>query len=859
MSQLRFILLLLVLYCLAGRLPVWAEEYHPPIPGSPASLTDWRWLARPLVGKQTVIAALRDPQRLAPAPEGGFLVVKLDGPGVLDHFATTDGSATVAIEVDGQRLWGGKIDSLLAASKSDANALFPTPLFCAGGPLRHLLAPIGFRTALRITADRPTFSRYLVYRQFPPGTTVMPATADPAGAYAHQLTTAAKVWQQGFVDFRRQPLAPAESLRNELLLPARSRVTALECTGSGEITHLEFHLNPALTGSLREMLVEITYDGAAAPAVRLPLTDFVGLPHPWATGRWCAALGTLAGGVRFPWFIQTPRVHYPEVTLHANLPLPFATGLRIVLVNRAADVRFTGYLIAVREPLSLAEALAAGRLCGTRLLAPITAGADPIPLIHIPGPGQFVGLGLFLTGNQFWPPAAENSKVLLQADAQPSLTGPGVLPIWLMGAYRGPQTGVPIWEHPRLEDQYAGVMRHFLTDPVPFSTQATFAYTPGVDDRGAPTQATVIALWYRFNVLPYAAPAQPEHAEALPYSDYGAGNGVNHTLMPWSNGADSRQVWCKDADALAPVAVAHGGEIRLIEDVAHNYHPQHGRYLQITADQPGDYVDFLLPMPPNRYLAAGTVALWGPNRAQYEMDILAKDDAQSPPSFPQSLEFYHDRAVGGVAMKAPMMTGSSLQHHRDSSTEYPVPFRNPAPDNDGVIRFICQTKALDCTVYQMKCDQLRLDIPPPTPAGWHEFEDGLLPATSGDLLAWLPKYGRFAWSGWGALQLASLAGGKAVIHALQLTGPSTPSELHLKGCLDPQKGGWSVSLNGAPTIALHPGSDDREIVEWVIPLHGQPLPKELTFEFSCTASGPPAERTNVPTRAELALDAWWVK
>ena len=69
--------------------------------------------------------------------------------------------------------------------------------------------------------------------------------------------------------------------------------------GSGEITHLEFHMNPALTGSLRHVVVEFFYDGALEPSVRLPITDLAGVPHPWSEGRWDSYSGTLAGGLRW--------------------------------------------------------------------------------------------------------------------------------------------------------------------------------------------------------------------------------------------------------------------------------------------------------------------------------------------------------------------------------------------------------------------------------------------------------------------------------------------------------------------------------------------------------------------------------
>lgn len=819
-----------------------AADYHPPSPGSPTALSDWRWLARPLVGKQTVVADLSAKRVLPPAPEGGFVLLELDGPGVLEHFISADGAAVFTLEADKKVLWKGKLDEAIAVADKEG-APFPKPLLFGAGPFRQLVAPIGFQKSLRVMNDKAAVSHHLSYRLLPPET----AVETPAqGGYAAGLIAAAEAWKRGTWDWQAPP--PGGGLRREFILPAARRLTALEVTGSGEITHLEFHFNPALTGTLRHVLLEVYYDGQKEPALRMPITDFVGQPHPWPTGRWGFSLQTIAAGLRLPWYIHTPRVHYPEATFHSNLPMPFARGLRLDLVNRSSDVRFVGYTLAQVEPLTESQAQAAGRLCGTRLLAPVTPGPDPQPLLEIPGPGQLVGLGLYLTGNATFPAAARTSLVSLALDEQAPLLGAGVLPLWLLGAYGGPLTS-PIWSHARMEDQYCGVVRHFLTDPLPFARKAVFAYTPGPPSEGMPTGATLLALWYRFGGTPYLAPAQPPRAEDLPYSRYGT-QGASR---------DSRMAWSLEAEDLVPFAVAYGGEVRAIEDTEHNYHPSAGKYLQVNSDQVGDYVDCTVPFPAASYVAVGTVSLWGPNRSGYELDLLSKAEAALPPGFAQGLDVIRGRAVGGVTMTAPIQTGDWLIHFRDSSTEYPVPFRNPAPDGEGVLRFICRVKAYAASSLLMKLDQIRMDLPPPTPAGWREFEEEATPEVSGELLAQLPKYGRFTWSGWGAFELLSPLHGQAKFTALLPAGPANPTELRLKGSLGPQQGSWSVSVNGSAPVALSPGKDDKEVVEWTVPVAGVTLPGPLTLQVRCTAFGEKTPEMARPPAARLALDCWSLK
>jgi len=53
-------------------------------------------------------------------------------------------------------------------------------------------------------------------------------------------------------------------VERSFVLPAQRRVVAFQQEGSGELTGLEFHLSPALTGTMRQVVAEFYYDGGAA-------------------------------------------------------------------------------------------------------------------------------------------------------------------------------------------------------------------------------------------------------------------------------------------------------------------------------------------------------------------------------------------------------------------------------------------------------------------------------------------------------------------------------------------------------------------------------------------------------------------
>jgi len=832
-----------------------ADAYRAPAPGDPCALTDWRWLAREPVGSRAVLS---DPwgERKLEKVEGGWLVAQLEGPGVLEHFWTSNADAVLSVEVDGQKLWQARLrDYLDAQAKSpDAPCLFPKPLMFGEGGMVHLLAPVGFNRSLRLVTDREALRHYVSYRQFPAGTQVLAAGAALDGQYAKALKAAADVWKQGAFGFGVDGIAGARQVIGDFTLDARRRCTVLAVPGGGEITHLEFHMNPSLTGSLREVVAEFFYDGAAEPCVRLPITDLAGLPHPWSEGRWDSYSGTLAGGLRYPWYVNEPRVLYPEATFYLNLPVPFARQMRLDLVNRSNSVRFVGSVRATVAPLAGGDTPKVGRLCGTRVLKPISPGAAPLPLLDVPGRGQLVGLGLFLTGNELvMPPAVRNSIIRLTLDGDRQIAGHGLLPLWFQGIYGGPILGQPIWNHPRYGHNYCGVMRHFITDPVPFERGAQFAFTVGPDGTGAPDKATVLALWYDFSDAPYMAPPLAERAEELPYSRCGQWIGGSR-LGPGDK--DPQVFWSVEAEDLAPMLRVHDGEVVAVEDAEHDYHPSMGKFLQVTAYATGSYADCTVRLPHTRYLAVATNALWGPKRGAFEFDVLSTQQARQGPQFELGDAYYLGRLLGWGPMEAPVFVGDSLRHRRDPGTMFSVPFLNPAPDDEGVLRFICRSIGPGNL---LKLDEVGIVMPPAAENGWHEFEEGPTAETAGGLRAQQPKHGSFKWSGWGALVLSSPKGGKASVQALVPTGAAKPAEVLIRGSLGPKQGRWEVRVAGGAAVPLSPGKDEEQVVEWRVPVAGVSLPGPIAMEFTCTEAGEKPERALTAPDARIVLDAWTVK
>jgi len=263
--------------------------------------------------------------------------------------------------------------------------------------------------------------------------------------------------------------------------------------------------------------------------------------------------------------------------------------------------------------------------------------------------------------------------------------------------------------------------------------------------------------------------------------------------------------------------------------------------------------------PAARYFSIGTYTLWGPNRGTFEFDVLAKEKVHEPISYPTGRAFFLGRVLGSVPMKAPVFVGHSMSHRRDPSAMFSTPFLNPAPDAEGILRFICQTKPLASNAYLLKLDQLRLDMPPPTEEGWREFEDGVTPVATGGLAFRRPKYGNFAWSGWGAVILSGQPGARALMRGF-FPAAQDPSEVVIRGSLGPTQGSWQVRASGSKEpVTLDPGKDEDEVAEWRIPVSGITAPAEIELEITCTAAGARGERQRRDPDARLVLDAWTLR
>jgi hypothetical protein len=229
-------------------------------------------------------------------------------------------------------------------------------------------------------------------------------------------------------------------------LTAGARVALLDADGPGVVTNLHAsrmaYLADVLgTGGLREPdaparpVIEVTYDHADEPQIRLPLVDFLGDPEG------CGA-------------VYATR-YFAKVWDAANLrlPLPFGDHVRIEIVN-PSQTDLIGYLdLQWQELPRLPEGC--GRLCVDYRRGTARFPEDIVTLCDVRGPGAIVAHWLTLATDLEQARDGEyvcegNQEFYLDDAAAPQLEYLGTEDLYGNSwGFRGP-----------VSDGYAAILRH---------------------------------------------------------------------------------------------------------------------------------------------------------------------------------------------------------------------------------------------------------------------------------------------------------------------------------------------------------------------------------------------------------------
>jgi hypothetical protein len=291
--------------------------------------------------------------------EGDALVIaELTGPGALTRIWTpTPIDAPIEFYIDGERR--PRIAMPFDQLFSGAQAPFTGPLVGRGAGGYWSYVPIEFARSVKVLVRAPKLQFYqLNYALYSPGTRLRSTRAPPSP----RLQTS----QEGRTVTSQAVLAPGRS------------VTLFETGRPGRITSLRLGPAAAFAGDLRDIDLRISWDGAARPAVDMPVAEFFAYSFGDPATR-SLLLGTEGD------------------TNYVHLPMPFSRSAKVELVSR----RTAGAPLPIRAELTVDDR---GRTADEAYFharwnrETRARRGVPFPLLDVSGRGHLVGFTLQVQG-----------------------------------------------------------------------------------------------------------------------------------------------------------------------------------------------------------------------------------------------------------------------------------------------------------------------------------------------------------------------------------------------------------------------------------------------------------------------------
>lgn len=291
--------------------------------------------------------------------EGDALVIaELKGPGAITRLWTpTPIDAPIEFYIDGER--SPRIVMPLNQLFTGRQAPFTGPLVGRGAGGFWSYVPIEFARSIKVLVRAPKLQFYqLNYALYSPGTRLR-RTDSPVP---------------------RELRMPSEgrAVISEVSLPPRGTATLFQTDRPGRIVSLRLGPASAFAGDARDVDLRVTWDGAAQPAIEMPVSEF----FAYSFGD-PAARSLLLGTENDMNFVQ--------------LPMPFSRSAKLELVSR----RTSGQPISIRAELIASDR---GRAPDEAYLharwnrETRARKGFPFPMLDVTGRGHLVGYTLQVQG-----------------------------------------------------------------------------------------------------------------------------------------------------------------------------------------------------------------------------------------------------------------------------------------------------------------------------------------------------------------------------------------------------------------------------------------------------------------------------
>ena len=416
-----------------------------------------------------------------PGEDGLLEVADLKGPGCVKRIWMTGG---------GERQWlfffDGEREPRLRLSMADLfGGKFPfvppvSDLVSAG---RYTYMPLPYRKSLRIAWDMEykaglRLYYHVNYETYPKGTAVTSYPGELTDAQRKQVDAVCGQWSDKAAEMR-SVLAGLDQTATADLSPGQTAAW-LETSGPAVVEAFALRVEPAGEASarqkarlLRELVLRMTWDGAASPSVDVPLGDF-----------FCNAFH----GRRF----EASPLAYIDGQYLCRFPMPFAGSVRAELRNDGptpvkVECRYRTRPTVAGDTVNYFHAGWRGS----------TARGIPLTVMDASGTGHFVGCYLSAIGmDGTWTILEGDEAFRVDGETTPSIHGTGLEDYFNGAWYYTALFDLPF--HGLLEkasirtDQY----RFHLVDPVPFEKGLNVTFEFG-DANRARGYMSGVGYWYQ--------------------------------------------------------------------------------------------------------------------------------------------------------------------------------------------------------------------------------------------------------------------------------------------------------------------------------------------------------------------------
>lgn len=447
--------------------------------------------------------------RIDPATGEGVMA-EMEGPGCIWRIWSANPQGRIRFYFDGAEK--PQLEHEFSALFTGKVTGFPKPLVWqrrtdVGGdnPASNCYVPIPYAKSCRVTADKPVNQYYHIgYTTFPKEWRVKTFSLEHTPAEEIVFQRVCKALANCGVD--PQPVQNALTIEKNTTLVPGQPIPVADLKGPGTVRQFLTKLTSEERWARRKVLLQIFFDGDAAPAVEAPIGDFFG--DAWDE----ASYKSLPLGI-------TDDLNY------CYWRMPFAQSARFVVTNqgrRPAQLRTRIVYQQGGPPAGAARFHAKWRR------DPVSKDFD-YPFLECAGPGRFVGAALFIDNiaGGWWGEGDE--KVWVDGEKFPSTFGTGSEDYfgdaWGIRHFANAFHGCPTpgeFGQRRRQSCY----RWHVADSIPFdnSFKMTIENYAAITKPPIPNDYSSMAYWYQaaggsdfFTSTPVESriPQGPRHAKGI--------------------------------------------------------------------------------------------------------------------------------------------------------------------------------------------------------------------------------------------------------------------------------------------------------------------------------------------------------